>query len=95
MDENTTQPGAPHVCPCYTQYDQQLLPQTFIGNDYYCESRNSDDWNSPIFFHNDPLWDGKQCSDQEMPCCNSTSMLRFTKSLIEESNSQIEIMTMP
>ena len=81
----------PFVCPCHTQYDQQLLPPAFIGNDYYCESGNPEPiWYSTLY-PNDPLWDGKQCSVQEAPCCNSTSMPWFTKTLNEELNSPIEI----
>ena len=83
----------PFVCPCHTQYDQQFLPPTFIGNDYYCESGNHvpNNYSPSTFFPNDTLWDGKQCSVQEAPCCNSTSMPWFTKSLNKESNSPIEI----
>ena len=82
-----------HVCPCHTKYYQQLLPPTFIGHDYYCESGNPnlDTWYLSTLFSNDTLWDGKQCGVQEMPCCNSTSMPWFTKALNEESNSPIEI----
>ena len=79
----------PHVCPCHTNYNQQLLP--FIGNDYFCESGNPDDWSPTALYSNDPLWDGKQCSDQEAPCCNSTPMPWFTKFLNEESSFPIEI----
>ena len=81
------------VCPCHTQYNQQLLPPTFIGNDYYCESGNPvpNTWYPTTLYPNDPLWDGKQCSFQEAPCFNSTSMPWFTKFLNEESSSPIEI----
>ena len=84
---------SPYVCPCHTQYNQQLLPLTFIGNDYYCESGNPklNIWYPSTLFFNDTLWDGEHCSAQEALCCNSTSMPWFTKALNEESNSPIEI----
>ena len=83
---------SPYVCPCNTKYNQQLSPPKFIGNDYYCESGNPEPntWYYALY-PNDPLWDGKQCSVQEAPCCKSTSMPWFTKALNKESNSPIEI----
>ena len=82
-----------YICPCNTQYTTQFSPPIFIGNDYYCESGNPmpNEWLESTLYSNDPLWDGKQCSVQEAPCCNSTSMPWFTKSLNEESSSPIEI----
>ena len=81
------------VCPCDTQYATQFSSPKFIGNDYYCESENPvpNKWSDSTFFPNDPLWDGKQCSVQEAPCCKSTSMPWFTKFLNEESSSPMEI----
>ena len=83
----------PDVCPCNTQYMTQLSPPTFIGHDYYCESGNPvpNSWSESTLYANDPLWDGKQCSVQETPCCNSTSMPWFVKNLNEQSNSPIEV----
>ena len=82
-----------HVCLCHAQYDHHFLPPTFVGNDFYCESGNPvlNIWYGSTLYSNDPLWDGKQCSVQEAPCCNSTSMPWFTKALNEESSSPIEI----
>ena len=81
-----------HLCPCQTQYNQQFLPPTFIGNDYYCESGNPvPNTSLSTLYPSDPLWDGKKCGVQEMPCCNSTSMPWFTKLLNEKSSSSIEI----
>ena len=64
-------------CPCYTdcadgkscsvwQPDQSF----FLENDWYCESGNNDysTWGYKSYM-NDPLWDGKGCSNKESPCC--------------------------
>ena len=41
-----------YVCPCNTQYEQEHVPPTFIGQDYYCESGNHvpNTWYPPHFF---------------------------------------------
>ena len=65
-------------CPCYTDCNfgkscsQWVSVESFIGNDWYCESGN--DQYDRVYSYakshtNDPLWDGKGCSNAESPCC--------------------------
>ena len=57
-------------CPCSNEQVQRM-PPPLIGDNYYCESGNPDNsWRLPIFYQNDPLWDGQQC---EGTCCNGTN----------------------
>ena len=66
-------------CPCYTgcggrSCSQWRKAQSFIGNDWYCESGNNDyyTWNYKSYM-SDPLWDGQGCSTDEFACCAQKS----------------------
>ena len=48
-------------CPCTNGSTQTV--QSFVGNDYFCESGNPDtNWKPIKFYTTDPLWDNKGCS---------------------------------
>ena len=52
-------------CPCSTVVGSG--PQSFVGDNYYCESGNpTNTFRVDQLFLDDPLWDGKQC---EGTCC--------------------------
>ena len=55
-------------CPCNT--GSTLSVQSFIGNNYFCESGNPYTHWSSTLYTSDPLWDGYGCSSYESPCCN-------------------------
>ena len=54
------------VCPCAGG----TSPQSFVGNNYFCESGNNASTWSLILYTSDPLWDGQGCGSFEPPCCN-------------------------
>ena len=55
-----------NVCPCAGG----TSPQSFVGNNYFCESGNNASTLSRILYTSDPLWDGQGCSGFELSCCN-------------------------
>ena len=64
------------TCPCNT--GSTVSVQSFIGNNYFCESGNT----GSITYTNtlytfDPLWDGQGCISFESPCCNVTGIPWF------------------
>ncbi|XP_019850551.1 PREDICTED: uncharacterized protein LOC109581152 [Amphimedon queenslandica] len=59
----------PYNCPCSTGSLQSSKIQSFVGNDYYCESGAGNTW-THIFYPSDPLWDGQGCGSIETACCN-------------------------
>ena len=63
-------------CPCNT--GSSVSVQSFIGDNYYCESGNHDAiyW-FPVLYTSDPLWDGQGCGSLESPCCNVTGIPWF------------------
>ena len=54
-------------CPCSSGSLQGPYVQSFIGNDYYCESGASTSW-SKILYTSDPLWDGQGSGTLETAC---------------------------
>ena len=55
-------------CPCNT--GSSVSVQSFIGNNYFCESGNPSSSTSEILYTSDPLWDGQGCGSLESSCCN-------------------------
>lgn len=67
-------------CPCSTPPGDTQQLQSFIGNDYFCESGNPvlSSWEFK-FYPDDPLWDDKGCSIQENNCCSAPGLPWFHK----------------
>ena len=73
-------------CPCSTAAGSR--PQSFVGDNYYCESGNPTDTFSS-FYSADKLWDGKQC---EGTCCtDSRSPPWFSVRLPNPTTESIEV----
>ena len=60
--------SASNACPCNT--GSSVSVQSFIGNNYFCESGNNASSASNTLYTSDPLWDGQGCGSLESPCCN-------------------------
>ena len=54
-------------CPCATGSPVQ----SFIGNNYFCESGNPNNTIPNKIFSNDVLWDGENCGSNERYCCSA------------------------
>ena len=70
-------------CPCNTPPGNTQDIQSFIGNDYFCESGNPAKANDSDLVYklytNDPLWDGQGCGLQEGNCCEAPGLPWFYK----------------
>ena len=80
-------------CPCAISDPSSRQPApNFIGNNYYCESGNSDpagDWIAAHLYTDDPLWDGQKC---EGHCCsNGKSPPWFSVELQGSTSDDIEV----
>uniref|UniRef100_A0A1X7USP7 Uncharacterized protein n=1 Tax=Amphimedon queenslandica TaxID=400682 RepID=A0A1X7USP7_AMPQE len=62
-------------CPCNT--GSTISVQSFIGNNYFCESGNPNSSPSSTLYTSDPLWDGQGCGSLESPCCNAPGIPWF------------------
>ena len=77
-----------NFCPYYIGADNSIRPslEQFVGDNYYCQSGP----NGSGFQPSDPLWDGEDCNNGEVPCCNDPQMPWFLRTL-NESNDDIEV----
>ena len=81
-------------CPCSQGYLQNSTLQSFIGNDYYCESGNPvTDGSLPShsLFTSDPLWDGEGCGSLEVNCCTAPDLPWFNKMLNTPTTDYLEM----
>uniref|UniRef100_A0A1X7T715 Fibrinogen C-terminal domain-containing protein n=1 Tax=Amphimedon queenslandica TaxID=400682 RepID=A0A1X7T715_AMPQE len=63
-------------CPCA---DGTTSVQSFIGNNYFCESGNPSNtgiWQYTLYSA-DPLWDGEGCGSLETSCCSVAGLPWF------------------
>ena len=80
--------GYAYNCPCAggSAYGD---PPFFVGDDFYCDS-GSHTSNSPIWYMDSPLWDGKGCHSSSR-CCDNKRLPWFWRTLPESVNSDIEV----
>ena len=74
-------------CPCASG----TTPQSFVGNDYFCESANPTDSWDPVFYSTDPLWDGEGCDAAEASCCSDPRLPWFNKTLGAPTTDYLEM----
>ena len=80
--------GNDNNCPCTTGSNQANNIQSFVGNDYYCESGNpNNDW-SKTLYPDDPLWDGQQCISLEAGCCTNPYLPWFYRDFGNVSSTE-------
>ena len=80
-------------CPCSQGSTQNSTLQSFIGNDYFCESGNpaTDGSVQFILYTSDPLWDGKGCGSLEGNCCTAPGLPWFHKVLNTTTTDYLEL----
>ena len=86
-------PDGRYNCPCSQGSIQNSTLQSFIGNDYYCESGNptTDGTHQRILYTSDPLWDGKGCGSLEGNCCTAPGLPWFHKVLNTTTTDYLEL----
>ena len=65
------------TCPCNTGVTNTNTVQSFVGEDYYCESGTDSNPSKSQVYSADPLWDGNNCPSKEAPCCTGTGLPWF------------------
>ena len=78
-------------CPCSNpDHSDNVLPPSFVGNNYYCESGNPTNvYVTNHLYFTDPLWDGQQCEGE---CCsNGKSPPWFSVELPSSTTNDIEV----
>ena len=79
------------LCPCAAFSLQAPYIQSFVGNDYFCESGSPGHWKANTPYFSDPLWDGQQCGYLEQQCCQASGLPWFHKDLIYTTTDYIEL----
>ena len=88
LSEVTTQ-WPNYCCPCDTE-NYSRVP-AFVRNDFFCESGLHSPWaDHYIFFPDDVLWDGGNCTSSST-CCQFNNPPWFTKNLTNETTDDIEL----
>ena len=77
-------------CPCSQGSLQNSTLQSFIGNDYFCESGITSIIRH-ILHTSDPLWDGKGCGSLEGVCCAAPGLPWFNKILSTTTTDYLEL----
>ena len=81
-------------CPCSQGSIQNSTLQSFIGNDYFCESGDPATDGTYQFnklYTSDPLWDGKGCGSLEGVCCAAPGLPWFNKVLGTTTTNYLEL----
>ena len=91
LQENTPHSSGYHLCPCATGSKQLPNVQSFIGNDYFCESGCPGQFQANTPYFSDALWDGKQCGSLEQECCQAPGLPWFHKVLNSTTTDYIEL----
>ena len=76
-------------CPCNVGGVDNVA--TFVKDNWYCESGNPTNRIEFRFFPNDVLWDGKQCTLLEPPCCTAPTLPYFRTDVEGVSTDNIEL----
>ena len=89
LDEVATYPQ--FNCPCThtPTASQATLPPAFVGNDYFCDTGASGQFNA-AFQPDDPLWDGAGCGPLNT-CCSFNNPPWFYKQLPQQTTDDIEM----
>ena len=87
LQEHSFEINGQSECPCAP--NSPVTPQSFVGNDYFCESGNSAPWQRKLY--PDPLWDGKQCGLIDKPCCLAPGIPWFHKTFDIPTTDYIEL----
>ena len=92
LKEDNSHNKGEYTCPCQTGSKQAGNVQSFISNDYYCESGSpvKPSGLAAVLYTDDPLWDGYKCRGLESNCCKS-SLPWFHKQLGTTTNDYIEV----
>ena len=92
LNEDSIGHDGRYNCPCSPGSPQNETLQSFIGDDYYCESGNPapDRRAQSTLYTSDPLWDGKNCS-REGNCCTAPGLPWFHKVLNTTTTDYLEL----
>ncbi len=72
-------------CACSNSHMTSPSVPSFVGEDYFCDTGSEEEVDF-IFYHQDPLWDGKGCGP-DSTCCQFNNPPWFFKKLSSPSST--------
>ena len=78
-----------YTCPCGTGSSQTT--QSFVGNNYFCESGNLLNTAQLKLFTSNPLWDGQNCGSVDSNCCSATGIPWFHRTYSVATDDNLEL----
>jgi hypothetical protein len=76
------------TCPCIDS--SPVTPPPFVGEDYFCETGNTNNASPNGQHFLEPLWDGEGCGSQNT-CCSFNTPPWFYKQLPQHTTDDIEM----
>ena len=89
MAGNSEQQNSATNCPCNN--GSNVVVQSFIGNNYFCESGNPSRSGTAILYSSDPLWDGQNCGSLEATCCSAPNLPWFHRKFNTSTTDYLEL----
>ena len=89
MAGNSEQQNSATNCPCNN--GSNVVVQSFIGNNYFCESGNPLRYQLPFLYSSDPLWDGQNCGSLEASCCLAPNLSWFHRKFNTSTTDYLEL----
>ena len=89
MAGNSEQLKSATNCPCNN--GSNVVVQSFIGNNYFCESGNPVGFPLPFLYSTDPLWDGQNCGSLEASCCLAPNLPWFHRKFNTSTTDYLEL----
>ena len=80
---------ASYSCPCTNIHHTGSQPPSFVGNNYFCDTGNTQSWERRLY-PEDPLWDGAGCGPANT-CCSLNNPPWFLKQLPSATTDDIEM----
>ena len=79
-------------CPCNVNSGvRDLVPLSWPGHDFFCDSATVIDPIDHHFYVNNPLWDGVGCNETLTTCCQFNNPPWFCKQLPQPTSDDIEL----
>ena len=90
LDEVGSYPSSNCPCTNTTLAASATAPPDFVGNDYFCDTGSTNEYQKNHLYFDDPLWDGDGCGPDNT-CCSLNNPPWFFKQLQSSTSEDIEM----
>ena len=90
LDEVGSYPSSNCPCTNTTLASNATPPPDFVGDDYFCDTGSTNEYQKKNLYSGDPLWDGDGCGPDNT-CCSLNNPPWFFKQLQSSTSEDIEM----